>query len=128
MFATGLHFLWRRSPRCFFLLSFFYCHSGLVSESMNLVWQITINCHPELVSGSVPPSIRGSTGSPTVVRLCRWKLRCEATTANIYRFRIHIRSKCVRVWRRSLRWLFYCHSERYATTIRTYFGRVFRNL
>ena len=23
--------------------------------------------------------IRGSTGSPTVVRQCRWKLRCEST-------------------------------------------------
>ena len=23
--------------------------------------------------------IRGSTSSPTMVRLCRWKLRCEST-------------------------------------------------
>ncbi|MBQ2207989.1 MAG: hypothetical protein II413_12405, partial [Treponema sp.] len=35
---------------------------------MQIAWQITINRHPELVSGSVPPFIRGSTSSPTMVR------------------------------------------------------------
>ena len=31
---------------------------------MQIAWQITINRHPELVSGSVPPFIRGSTRLP----------------------------------------------------------------